>query len=113
MKSQCPIKMTSTDTAQIPPGGGTLQTRPIKLLLYNKHALFSSFCPQWESRVTQYERDFDRIGMTVRKEVLRFEKQKAKDFKSQIIRYLEAMLQSQQRLIKFWEAFLPEAKAIA
>ncbi|XP_017269661.1 sorting nexin-1 [Kryptolebias marmoratus] len=68
---------------------------------------------EWEARVTQYERDFDRIGMTVRKEVLRFEKEKAKDFKSQIIRYLEAMLQSQQRLIKFWEAFLPEAKAIA
>ncbi|XP_019955137.2 sorting nexin-1 [Paralichthys olivaceus] len=68
---------------------------------------------EWESRVTQYERDFDRIGMTVRKEVLRFEKEKAKDFKSQIVRYLEAMLQSQHRLIKFWEAFLPEAKAIA
>uniref|UniRef100_A0A665W9E5 Sorting nexin 1b n=1 Tax=Echeneis naucrates TaxID=173247 RepID=A0A665W9E5_ECHNA len=68
---------------------------------------------EWEARVTQYERDFDRIGMTVRKEVLRFEKEKAKDFKSQIIKYLEAMLQSQQRLIKFWEAFLPEAKAIA
>ncbi|XP_044049340.1 sorting nexin-1-like [Siniperca chuatsi] len=68
---------------------------------------------EWEARVTQYERDFDRIGMTVRKEVLRFEKEKAKDFKSQLIRYLEAMLQSQQRLIKFWEAFLPEAKAIA
>ncbi len=30
-------------------------------------------CLQWEARVTQYERDFDRIGMTVRKEVLRFE----------------------------------------
>ncbi|XP_044000339.1 sorting nexin-1-like isoform X3 [Gambusia affinis] len=68
---------------------------------------------EWEAKVTQYERDFDRIGMTVRKEVLRFEKEKAKDFKSQIIKYLEAMLQSQQRLIKFWEAFLPEAKAIA
>ncbi|KAG7221743.1 hypothetical protein INR49_029126 [Caranx melampygus] len=68
---------------------------------------------EWEARVTQYERDFDRVGMTVRKEVLRFEKEKAKDFKSQIIKYLEAMLQSQQRLIKFWEAFLPEAKAIA
>uniref|UniRef100_A0A8D3ACQ9 Sorting nexin-2 n=2 Tax=Scophthalmus maximus TaxID=52904 RepID=A0A8D3ACQ9_SCOMX len=53
----------------------------------------------WEARVTQYERDFDRIGMTVRKEVLRFEKEKAKDFKSQIIRYLEAMVQSQQRVI--------------
>ncbi|KAL7406752.1 hypothetical protein ABVT39_025730 [Epinephelus coioides] len=68
---------------------------------------------EWEARVTQYERDFDRIGMTVRKEVLRFEKEKAKDFRSQIIKYLEAMLQSQQRLVKFWEAFLPEAKAIA
>ncbi|XP_072236176.1 sorting nexin-1 isoform X2 [Leuresthes tenuis] len=68
---------------------------------------------EWEARVTQYERDFDRIGMTVRKEVLRFEKEKAKDFKSQVMKYLEAMLQSQQRFIKFWEAFLPEAKAIA
>ncbi|KAJ4946802.1 hypothetical protein JOQ06_008848 [Pogonophryne albipinna] len=68
---------------------------------------------EWESRVTQYERDFDRIGMTVRKEVLRFEKEKAKDFKSQIMKYLDAMLQSQQRIVTFWEAFLPEAKAIA
>ncbi|XP_004066915.1 sorting nexin-1 [Oryzias latipes] len=68
---------------------------------------------EWETKVTQYERDFDRIGMTVRKEFLRFEKDKAKDFKSQIIKYLEAMMKSQQRFIKFWEAFLPEAKAIA
>ncbi|RVE74228.1 hypothetical protein OJAV_G00019950 [Oryzias javanicus] len=68
---------------------------------------------EWETKVTQYERDFDRIGMSVRKEFLRFEKEKAKDFKSQIIKYLEAMMQSQQRFIKFWEAFLPEAKAIA
>lgn len=68
---------------------------------------------EWESRVTQYEKDFDRIGMTVRKEVLRFEKEKAKDFKSQIMKYLDAMLQSQQRIVKFWEAFLPEAEAIA
>ncbi|XP_077375063.1 sorting nexin-1-like isoform X2 [Festucalex cinctus] len=68
---------------------------------------------EWEAKVTQYERDFDRIGMTVRKEVLRFEKEKTKDLKMQIVKYLESMLQSQQRLIKFWEAFLPEAKAIA
>ncbi|CAF99905.1 unnamed protein product [Tetraodon nigroviridis] len=53
---------------------------------------------EWESKVTQFERDFDRVGTTVRKEFLRFEKEKAKDFKSQIIRYLEAILQSQQRV---------------
>ncbi|XP_029910168.1 sorting nexin-1a isoform X2 [Myripristis murdjan] len=68
---------------------------------------------EWEAKVTQYERDFDRVSATVRKEVLRFEKEKARDFKKQIIKYLESMLQSQQQLIKYWEAFLPEAKAIA
>uniref|UniRef100_A0A672SW00 Sorting nexin 1 n=1 Tax=Sinocyclocheilus grahami TaxID=75366 RepID=A0A672SW00_SINGR len=44
---------------------------------------------EWESKVSQYERDFERVTCTVRKEVLRFE------------------------LVKCWEAFLPEAKAIA
>ncbi|CAG5957653.1 unnamed protein product [Menidia menidia] len=98
---------------------------------------------EWEAKVTQYERDFDRVSATVRKEVARFEKEKTKNFKRQIISYLESALQSQQQvsvppppphvseegkvvtsltrpvlsfspqLIKYWEAFLPEAKAIA
>ncbi|XP_058264240.1 sorting nexin-1a isoform X2 [Hemibagrus wyckioides] len=68
---------------------------------------------EWESKVSQYERDFERVSATVRKEVLRFEKEKARDFKKQIVRYLESLLNSQQQLIKYWEAFLPEAKAIA
>ncbi|KTF76544.1 hypothetical protein cypCar_00032303 [Cyprinus carpio] len=41
------------------------------------------------------------------------EKEKARDFKRQIVKYLESLLNSQQQLIKYWEAFLPEAKAIA
>ncbi|XP_058501370.1 sorting nexin-1a isoform X2 [Solea solea] len=68
---------------------------------------------EWEAKVTQYERDFERVSTTVRKEVLRFEKEKARNFKIRIITYLESQLQSQQQLIKYWEAFLPEAKAIA
>ncbi|KAJ8417942.1 hypothetical protein AAFF_G00227850 [Aldrovandia affinis] len=68
---------------------------------------------EWEAKVTQYEREFERISATIRKEVLRFEKEKARDFKNQIIKYLESLLQSQQQLLKYWEAFLPEAKAIA
>ncbi|XP_012670394.2 sorting nexin-1 [Clupea harengus] len=67
---------------------------------------------EWEAKVTQYERDFERICTTVRQEVLRFEKEKARDFKIHIVKYLESLLLSQQRLIKYWEAFLPEAKAI-
>lgn len=68
---------------------------------------------EWEAKVTQYERDFERVSATVRKEVVRFEKEKTKNFKRQIVVYLESLLQSQQQLIKYWEAFLPEAKAIA
>ncbi|XP_008309965.1 sorting nexin-1a isoform X1 [Cynoglossus semilaevis] len=68
---------------------------------------------EWEAKVTQYERDFERVSATVRKEVLRFEKEKAKNLKRHIIKYLESQLRSQQQLIKYWEAFLPEAKAIA
>nr|XP_040019487.1 sorting nexin-1a isoform X1 [Gasterosteus aculeatus aculeatus]XP_040019488.1 sorting nexin-1a isoform X1 [Gasterosteus aculeatus aculeatus] len=68
---------------------------------------------EWEVKVTQYERDFDKVSATVRKEVNRFDKEKAKNFKREIINYLECHLQSQQQLIKYWEAFLPEAKAIA
>uniref|UniRef100_H3B821 Sorting nexin 1 n=1 Tax=Latimeria chalumnae TaxID=7897 RepID=H3B821_LATCH len=68
---------------------------------------------EWEGKVAQYERDFERISASVRKEVIRFEKEKTKDFKNQIVKYLETLLNSQQQLIKYWEAFLPEAKAIA
>ncbi|XP_074862585.1 sorting nexin-1 [Carettochelys insculpta] len=68
---------------------------------------------EWESRVTQYEREFERISAVVRKEVIRFEKEKSKDFRHHVTKYLETILNSQQQLVKYWEAFLPEAKAIS
>uniref|UniRef100_G3TUU6 Sorting nexin-1 n=1 Tax=Loxodonta africana TaxID=9785 RepID=G3TUU6_LOXAF len=55
---------------------------------------------EWESRVTQYERDFEKISTVVRKEVIRFEKEKSKDFKNHVIKYLETLLYSQQQV---WE----------
>ncbi|KAL6114961.1 snx2 [Pungitius sinensis] len=66
-----------------------------------------------ETKVQQGERDFDQISKTIRKEVSRFEKERVKDFKSIIIKYLESLVQTQQQLIKYWDAFLPEAKAIS
>ncbi|XP_067087647.1 sorting nexin-2 [Osmerus mordax] len=66
-----------------------------------------------EGKVQQGERDFEQISTTIRKEVCRFERDRVKDFKSVIIKYLESLVQTQQQLIKYWEAFLPEAKAIA
>ncbi|XP_007906903.1 sorting nexin-1 isoform X1 [Callorhinchus milii] len=68
---------------------------------------------EWESKVVQCEREFERISATIRREVARFEKEKTQDFKSRVVAYLETLLNSQQQLVKYWEAFLPEAKAIA
>ncbi|XP_041429176.1 sorting nexin 2 S homeolog isoform X1 [Xenopus laevis] len=68
---------------------------------------------EWEAKVQQGERDFDQISKTIRKELGRFEKERVRDFKNIIIKYLESLVRTQQQLIKYWEAFLPEAKAIA
>ncbi|TKC41755.1 hypothetical protein EI555_009292 [Monodon monoceros] len=61
---------------------------------------------EWESRVTQYERDFERISTVVRKEVIRFEKEKSKDFKNHVIKYLETLLYSQQQVCNLCMAFI-------
>ncbi|TRY64799.1 hypothetical protein DNTS_004404 [Danionella cerebrum] len=68
---------------------------------------------EWETKVQQGERDFELISKNIRREVSRFEKQRVKDFKVVIVRYMESLVHTQQQLIKYWEAFLPEAKAIA
>lgn len=68
---------------------------------------------EWEPKVLQCEREFEQISANIRKEVARFEVERIKDFKSRVIVYLETLQNSQQQLIKYWEAFLPEAKAIA
>nr|XP_043881561.1 sorting nexin-2 isoform X1 [Solea senegalensis] len=66
-----------------------------------------------DAKVQQGERDFEQISKTIRKEVSRFEKERVKDFKTIIIKYLESLVQTQQQMIKYWEAFLPEARAIS
>ncbi|XP_056274829.1 sorting nexin-2 [Pseudoliparis swirei] len=68
---------------------------------------------EMEGKVQQGERDFELISKTIRREVSRFEKERVKDFKSIILKYLESLVLTQQKLIKYWDAFLPEAKAIS
>lgn len=68
---------------------------------------------EWEQKVEKGEEDFGKISKAIQKEMARFEKNRVKDFRESMIKYLEAMMESQQQLIKYWEGFLPEAKAIA
>ena len=49
----------------------------------------------------------------IKLEMERFEKCRIQDFKIMFIKYLENHMEHQAKLVKYWEAFLPEAKAIA
>ncbi|KAG1698315.1 Sorting nexin-2 [Nymphon striatum] len=68
---------------------------------------------EWESKVERCQEEFENTSKMIRKEVERFEFNRVKDFKDIIIKYMESLLNTQQQLVKYWEAFLPEAKAVA
>ncbi|XP_067139466.1 sorting nexin-2-like isoform X2 [Centruroides vittatus] len=68
---------------------------------------------EWEAKVERGQEEFENISKMIRKEVERFEQTRVQDFKATIIKYMEQLLETQQQLIKYWEGFIPEAKAIA
>ncbi|CAG9839421.1 unnamed protein product [Diabrotica balteata] len=68
---------------------------------------------EWESKVERGQENFDRISQMIKKEMERFEKCRVQEFKTMFIKYLENHMEHQAQLVKYWEAFLPEAKAIA
>ena len=58
-------------------------------------------CFQLENKLEKYQEDFEAISKVIRKEMVRFEKQRVKDFKSTIIHYLESLMNSQQQVRHF------------
>ncbi|XP_012285320.1 sorting nexin-2 [Orussus abietinus] len=68
---------------------------------------------EWEAKVERGQEEFDNVSKMIKKEVEAFELVRVEDFKKQLTEYLEAMLQHQNQLIKHWESFLPEARAVA
>ncbi|KAK7115344.1 sorting nexin-2-like isoform X2 [Littorina saxatilis] len=68
---------------------------------------------EWEGRVEKGQEEFEKLSKVIRREVSRFEAYRVEDFKNSIVKYLQNLMENQQKLIKYWEAFLPEAKAIA
>uniref|UniRef100_A0A914WPB1 PX domain-containing protein n=1 Tax=Plectus sambesii TaxID=2011161 RepID=A0A914WPB1_9BILA len=65
-----------------------------------------------EKKVEELEEEFGKISKQIRKEMNRFNAQRVKDFKATLLQYLESLALSQQQLVKYWEAFVPEARAI-
>ncbi|XP_076068618.1 sorting nexin 1 isoform X5 [Oratosquilla oratoria] len=67
---------------------------------------------EWETKVERSQEEFERISKAIKKEIDQFEIIRVKDFKETLVKYLEALMTSQQQIIKVWETFIPEAKAI-
>ena len=54
---------------------------------------------QWEQRVDKGKDDFEKMSQVVRREVARFDRNRVEDFKNSIIRYLEHLMENQQKVI--------------
>jgi len=79
----------------------------------DKQRLTEEEIERLERRMEAEQKEFEACSKTIRSEMERFEATRIQDFKATIISYLEILMDSQQKLVTHWEAFLPEAKAIA
>ncbi|VVC33375.1 Sorting nexin Vps5-like, C-terminal,Phox homologous domain,Arfaptin homology (AH) domain/BAR [Cinara cedri] len=68
---------------------------------------------EWEAKLSRSQDEFDQISKTIKVEFEQFEINRIKEFKTVISSYLEEMINHQTQIIKHWQAFIPEAKAIA
>ncbi|XP_025418453.1 sorting nexin-2 [Sipha flava] len=68
---------------------------------------------EWEAKLSRCQDEFDQISKTIKVEFEQFEINRIKEFKTVISSYLEEMINHQTQIIKHWQAFIPEAKAIA
>ncbi|XP_022907699.1 sorting nexin-2 [Onthophagus taurus] len=68
---------------------------------------------EWEAKVERGKENFERISKMIKIEMDRFERCRINEFKTTFIKYLENHMDHQAKMVKYWETFLPEAKAIA
>ena len=59
------------------------------------------------------QEDFENISKTIKIEFEKLEISRIKDFKKNVVKYMESLLDTQQKVIACWENFLPETKAIS
>lgn len=67
---------------------------------------------EWESKVERGQQEFDQISRVIKKEVERWEEERIGELRNTIVHYIEEHMKHQAQAIRFWDSFLPEAKAI-
>jgi len=66
-----------------------------------------------QERVKVAKEEFEKLSLQIKKEMGVFEKDRITDMKKMILKFLKSMMASQEGAMRTWEAFLPEARAIA
>ncbi|CAH0401390.1 unnamed protein product [Chilo suppressalis] len=67
---------------------------------------------EWEAKVERGQQEFDTISRVIKKELERWEEVRLTELRATILRYLEEHMKHQAQSIRYWDAFLPEARAI-
>ena len=68
---------------------------------------------EMETRVETSKSDFNKLSAAIKKDIQRFERNRVMDFRESVLVFLKNVMKSQEQSIRVWEAFLPEARAIA
>ncbi|XP_053614432.1 sorting nexin-2 isoform X2 [Plodia interpunctella] len=67
---------------------------------------------EWEAKVERGQQEFDQISSVIKKELERWEEARLTELRLTLLRYLELHMQHQAQALRYWDAFLPEARAI-
>ncbi|XP_026490600.1 sorting nexin-2 [Vanessa tameamea] len=67
---------------------------------------------EWESKVERCQQEFDSISRVIKKELERWEELRLSELRATLLRYLHDHMQHEAQAIRYWDAFLPEARAI-
>lgn len=66
----------------------------------------------WEAKVERGQQEFDTISRVIKKELERWEEIRVEELRAAVLKYLEEHMKHQAQAIRYWDAFLPEARAI-
>ena len=53
---------------------------------------------QWEGKVEKGQEDFEKLSKVIRREVSRFEAHRVDDFKNSVVKYLQTLMENQQKV---------------
>jgi sorting nexin-1/2 len=53
---------------------------------------------QWEGKVEKGQEEFEKLSKVIQKEIARFEAARVEDFKNSVIKYLQNLMENQQKV---------------